>query len=131
MTSSSLPAMDHQDSVTSSTSSVGGSGVWRRVSRPSVLVAVGSPILLLIDIGLIVVFLLRENWQGVIYSGVAFLAWTQVIYWFFRTRTLVHARRQVNGCFVFVGFTLTLLNVSADGGKMEGSGRCEREGEKG
>lgn len=127
--------MDHQNSVTSSTRSAGSvddSGRWwQRVSRPDVVLAVGSPILLLVDIGLIIVFLLRENWKGVIYSGVAFLVWAQVIFWFFKTRTLLHTRQQVNGCFVFLGFTLTFLNVSADGRKMEGNGRCEREGEKG
>lgn len=127
VTRSLLSAMDHQNSATSSTRSVddvnGGRSVWQRVSRPEVVLAVGSPILLLVDIGLIIVFVLSENWQGVIYSGVVFFAWSQVIFWFFRTRTLVDARRQVNSCFVFLGFTLTFLNVSTDGGKMEGSGR--------
>lgn len=127
MTSSLLPAMDHQNSVTSSIRSVdGGSGgrrVWHRVSRPEVVLAVGLPVLLLVDIALIIVFVLTENWQGVIYSGVVFLAWSQVIFWFFRTRSLLDARHQVNGCYVFLGFTLTFLNVSTDGGKMEGSGR--------
>lgn len=92
--------MDHQNSVTSSTRSAGGDGgssVWRRLTRPSVVLAVGSPIVLLVDIGLVIVFLLRENWQGVVYSGVAFLAWTQVIFWFFRSRPFIYTRHQVNG----------------------------------
>lgn len=99
MTRSLLSVMDHQNSATSSTRSVdgvnGGRSVWQRVSRPEVVLAVGSPILLLVDIGLIIVFVLKENWQGVIYSGVVFLAWSQVIFWFFRTRTLLVAHRQI------------------------------------
>lgn len=137
MLSSSLSAMDQQNTTTNSSSGGGGDGsnssssVWHRVLRPSVVLAVGSPVVLLVNIGLVIVFLLRQNWHGIILCSIAFIAWTQVIYWFFRARTLLQPRSQVNGHVCCCRLHLTLLNVSADRGMMEGSGRCEREGEKG
>lgn len=95
MLNSSLSAlestMDQQNNTTDSSSS---RRMWHRVLRPTVVLAVGSPVILLVNIGLVIVFLLRENWQGVILSSVAFIAWTQVVYWYFRARSLLQPSHQ-------------------------------------
>ncbi|KAK8394686.1 hypothetical protein O3P69_005872 [Scylla paramamosain] len=97
-------AMDQQgtttngrrDSTDEANSNNSNSCMWRRVLRPSVVLAVSSPIILIADIGLAVVFLLRQNWQGVILTSVAFIVWTQIVYWFFRARTLLQPHYQVH-----------------------------------
>lgn len=70
--------------------------VWRRVLRPSVVLAVSSPVILIADIGLAIIFLLRQNWEGVILTCVTFIIWTQVVYWFFRARTLLQPHYQIH-----------------------------------
>ncbi|KAG0714050.1 hypothetical protein GWK47_014879 [Chionoecetes opilio] len=84
--------MDPTTTTTSDDGDLSHSSLWRRVLRPPVLLAVGSPVVLVISLVLLAVFLLRENWHGVLLSAVAFVTWTQLIYWFFRARTLLHPR---------------------------------------
>ncbi|MPC21175.1 hypothetical protein E2C01_014151 [Portunus trituberculatus] len=89
-------ANSRRDSIDDANNNNSSSCVWRRVLRPSVVLAVSSPVILIFDIALAIVFLLRQNWQGVIFTSVAFIAWTQLVYWFFRARTLLQPHYQRN-----------------------------------
>ncbi|XP_071512545.1 uncharacterized protein [Panulirus ornatus] len=67
---------------------------WRRVLRPTVLAALLSPILLVLDSALITVFILQQNWRAVILTSAMFLGGAQVIFWYFRAKTLLVANHE-------------------------------------
>lgn len=68
---------------------------WRLMFRPRIVAALLSPLLLLVNVALIATFVLQENWHAVALTAVVFLAVAQVTYWYFRARTIIETRQQV------------------------------------